>query len=251
MPDQPAKHHLRRSRRTRVLVALALVALTLGALVALTAPAGAAQSGVLGPKAARLVELLNRERRANGLRELRVLPRLVQLARAHSATMGADTAPCQEPYLHHNPNLSDQVQPASSWGENVACAGDPDQMHQALMNSPGHRRNILGDWNVVGVGAYDGRLLWGTEVFATVSADELASATSVAQARATATTGAPTTTRRQPSTAAAQPGPAPEARPAVRPPARFDPERDWPAVTRELRRLCQLPRLFGATVEAP
>jgi uncharacterized protein YkwD len=234
------------SLRTRVVVALALAALALGALVVLTQPAGADQAGTLGPKAARLVELLNRERRADGLRELRVLPRLVQMARAHSATMGADNAPCQEPYLHHNPNLSDQVQPASSWGENVACAGDPDQMHQALMHSPGHRRNILGDWNVVGVGAYDGRLLWGTEVFATVPADELAGATSAAQARAAATAGPSTTTHRRPSTAAAQPDPAPKGRTAGRPPARFDPERDWPAVTSELRRLCQLPKLFGA-----
>src|SRR5439155_20404421 len=69
-----------------------------------------------------------------------------------------------------------QVQPASAWGENVGCAGDADQMHQAFMRSPGHRANILGDWNAVGVGAYEGRLLWGTEDFAKVQPDELATA---------------------------------------------------------------------------
>jgi Cysteine-rich secretory protein family len=246
MPDQ-ARHHSRhrgrRGLRTRLLLALALVALAVGTLLVLAQPVDAAPSGSLGPKAARLVELLNSERRASGLRELRVLPRLVQLARAHSATMGADGAPCRTPYLHHNPNLADQVQPAGSWGENVACAGDPDQMHQALMDSPGHRRNILGDWNAVGVGAYDGRLLWGTQVFATVPAGELADAASAAQA-ATTTTRPPATTGPPPA-AAPDPDRAPT-RPPTRPAARFDPERDWPAVARELRRMCRLPVLFGA-----
>jgi uncharacterized protein YkwD len=239
LPHAP-HDHASRGLRTRALALAAALALCAPVALAV-APLRAAEAGTLGPKAARLVELLNRERRANGLAELRVLPRLVQLARGHSAAMGADNAPCQQPYLHHNPNLSDQVQPASSWGENVACAGDPDQMHRALMGSPGHRRNILGDWNAVGVGAYDGRLLWGTQVFATVPADELAGASQTG----TVAAGAPTTTTR-PLPAAVRPDPAPGRGPAARPAARFDPARDWPAVTRELRRICQMPRLFGA-----
>jgi uncharacterized protein YkwD len=232
-------------RRRAVLPLAAL--LVLAVLVVPTGPAGAA---ALGPKATRLVELLNRERAARGLRELRVLPRLARLASAHSATMGGGDAPCGPPHLHHNPRLSDQVQPASSWGENVACAGDADQMHQALMDSPGHRRNILGAWNAVGVGAYEGRLLWGTQVFATVGADELAAA---------APTGDPPADR-SPSAAAGRPQTRPPPTVTTAPPAarakamvrktmitraRFDPERDWPAVGRELRRLCPVPRLFG------
>ena len=250
MPDQTQAypHPPRHGQGGRVVVALLAATIALAALTVAAPGAGAAQSGTLGPKAARLVELLNRERRADGLPELRVLPRLVQLARAHSANMGADQAPCQEPFLHHNPNLSDQVQPASAWGENVACAGDPDEMHQAWMNSPGHRRNILGDWNVVGIGTFDGRLLWGTQDFAMVSADEYARALSPSRAQAPPTTRAPTATTRRPAAPAAAQAPAEPAtsRKTMIRVARFEPGRDWPAVARELRRICQVPRLFGA-----
>src|SRR6266487_5135365 len=108
-------------RRLAVAVALA-ASMAAGILVGATGPARAAPSTALGPEATRLVELLNGERAARGLPALRVLPRLVQMARAQSAAMGADGAPCQEPYLHHNPDLGNQVQPASAWGENVGCA---------------------------------------------------------------------------------------------------------------------------------
>jgi hypothetical protein len=233
MPPSPPQ----RTRR-RVMPPLAAL-LVLAVFAVLVVPAGRAGAATLGLEATRLVELLNRERAARGLAELRVLPRLVRLAGAHAARMGGGGAPCQVPHLHHNPDLAGQVQPASSWGENVACAGDADRMHQALMDSPGHRRNILGDWNAVGVGTYQGRLLWGTQVFATVAGDELA----------VAAAADPPAARTPPATAA---------RPPARPPptvttapgtiiarTRFDPERDWPAVGRELRRLCRLPKLFG------
>ena len=231
-PTAPARRRLRRA----LLAVLALAVLVLSGVVALATPAQGAVSGQLGPEATKLVALLNRERVARGLPALRVLPRLVALARAQSADMGADGAPCQEPYLHHNPNLNDQVQPASSWGENVGCAGSADQMHQAFMHSAGHRANILGTWNAVGVGAYDGRLLWGTEDFARVDPGELAAATPVAPAAQARPAAAPR------PTAAPRPARVVTARPA----ARFVATRDWPAVARELRRVCRIPRLFGA-----
>jgi hypothetical protein len=112
--------------------------------------------------------------------------------------MGADGAPCREPFLHHNPDLAEQVRPASAWGENVACAGDVEQMHQALMNSPGHRANILNArWNALGTGTFDGALLWGTQVFATVPASELR--TAPATTSPTPEPAATTTTRAQPA----------------------------------------------------
>jgi uncharacterized protein YkwD len=42
-------------------------------------------------------------------------------------------------------------------GENVGMAGSIDQVHQALMNSPGHRANILeGAFSIVGMAAVKG-----------------------------------------------------------------------------------------------
>jgi uncharacterized protein YkwD len=185
----------------------------------------ATAAGGLPGAAARLVELLNAERREAGLPALRVLPRLSALAAAHSRVMGGDSAPCGPPHLHHNPDLGTRVQPARAWGENVACAGGADEMHQALMDSPGHRENILSPrWNAVGAGTYDGRLLWGTQVFATVSGSELAGAAAPAAA------APPATTKPEPETKAPAPSPA----------------RIWPRVGRALDRMCRLPSLFGS-----
>jgi hypothetical protein len=203
----------------------------------------ATAAGGLPGAAARLVELLNAERREAGLPALRVLPRLSALAAAHSRVMGGDSAPCGPPHLHHNPDLGTRVQPARAWGENVACAGGADEMHQALMDSPGHRENILSPrWNAVGAGTYDGRLLWGTQVFATVPGSELA------EAAAPAAAPPATTTRKRQATPAA-PGPEPpvttKPEPETKAPAP-SPARIWPRVGRALDRMCRLPSLFGS-----
>lgn len=73
--------------------------------------------------------------------------------------------------LSHNPSYTDQI-PAGWTGaaENVAMASEPSAagMHTQLMNSPGHRANILGDFTHVGVGfaVDDSGAGWLVEVFA-------------------------------------------------------------------------------------
>ncbi len=154
-----------------------LVILMLALLSAMPDPYAAAAAARPGgaTEADRMVTLLNQERTSRGLPPLQVLPRLSEMAERHSNTMGAGGAACGSPALRHNPRLDQQVQPASAWGENVACASGVEQMHQGLMNSPGHRANILGEqWNAVGIGTLDGR--WSTQVFARVDAEELRAA---------------------------------------------------------------------------
>jgi uncharacterized protein YkwD len=88
------------------------------------------------------------------------------IARAWSSTMAAQGS------LSHNPNLSAQVSASvtNAWtrlGENVAYANSAAQAHSAFMSSSGHRGNILGDFNRVGIGVVrraDG-VLFVTEVF--------------------------------------------------------------------------------------
>lgn len=117
----------------------------------------------IGPAAAdggaesRFLQLLNDERSAAGLPGLSLDSGLSTVARdwsEHMATTGA---------LSHNPALQEQVTGWTSIAENVGMGADVDSIHRALMASSGHRANILGDFDRVGVGVAtaDG-LLWVT-----------------------------------------------------------------------------------------
>jgi hypothetical protein len=71
--------------------------------------------------------------------------------------------------LKHNPSMAKQI--PAGWtvaGENVGYAGSAAQVHQAWMNSAGHRSNILDrDYNAVGIGYVKvGTRVWATQVFA-------------------------------------------------------------------------------------
>ena len=74
--------------------------------------------------------------------------------------------------LQHNPNLQAEVERyvTTAWqriGENVGVGYSVSSLHDAFMNSSGHRANILGDFNRVGVGVVheaSGRI-WVTVVF--------------------------------------------------------------------------------------
>ncbi|NNC75334.1 MAG: hypothetical protein HKN93_07460 [Acidimicrobiia bacterium] len=104
---------------------------------------------------------INAERAANGLEPLEVYWDLVDDARAHSQVMldGDD--------LHHNPNLGSVTTGWYSLGENVGVGPSVSSLHTAFMNSAGHRANILGDYNYVGVGVVveTDTKMWVTVVF--------------------------------------------------------------------------------------
>ena len=93
---------------------------------------------------------MNDERAAAGLDELVWDPALAEIAGAWSTKMAGAGG------LAHNPDLADQVTPvAPAWqrlGENVGTGSSVDELHAAFMASDGHRRNILGDFERIGVG---------------------------------------------------------------------------------------------------
>lgn len=112
------------------------------------------------------LELHNEAREGAGLGHLCVNPTLTEAARAHASDMmerdyfshysagGAGTSPIQrmeaEGYAGWN-----------AWGENIAWGsgykGDSKEIFAALMNSAGHRENILKDGFLeVGIGAVGG-----------------------------------------------------------------------------------------------
>lgn len=144
---------------------------------------GAARAQSVGDEeasAARITEA----RTAEGLPALIPKADLQVVARRHVERM----IERGEPY--HNPSLQSEVTGWQIVGENVGAGPDVDTVHQALMASSSHRRNILSsELTEIGIGAArtaDGRV-WVVQVF------------------------------RRPQAAAATPAPAPT--PAPRPPA--------------------------------
>ena len=107
----------------------------------------------------RMLDLVNQERVANGLQPLAPDPELTEVARRHSADMFArgyfahDTPEGRTPF--------DRMKDASvhflTAGENLALAPTLSIAHNGLMNSPGHRANILRpQFGRVGIGIMDG-----------------------------------------------------------------------------------------------
>ncbi len=109
----------------------------------------------------RLVDLINAERSARGISPLVVVPDLMVGAEEQAARM-ADAGK-----IFHNPDLGDITTDWYVLGENVGMGGDIDSLHQAFMNSSGHRANILNpDFDGVGVGVvWKGGIPYVSEVF--------------------------------------------------------------------------------------
>lgn len=107
---------------------------------------------------AKLFDLVNKERTSKGLRPLVADQSIVAVARGHSADM------LENGYFSHiNLKGWDPVERASFagvrfsvYGENLAFAPDVDIAHDGLMNSPGHRANILSPvFGRIGIGIQD------------------------------------------------------------------------------------------------
>ncbi len=94
-----------------------------------------------------MVALINAERTARGMNSLEVYWDLVDDARVWTASMISDG------YISHSPNLANATTGWSTLGENVGVGPNVDRLHRAFMDSPGHRDNILGNYNYIGIGA--------------------------------------------------------------------------------------------------
>jgi hypothetical protein len=154
--------------RSRLLGVRLLVvgALLLGALVVPPEPVLAAETRASAEMS--FVDKLNAERRSRGLSALTVDVELTRVARDWSAKMR------EQNRLYHRPDLTQRV--TSDWsrlGENVGRTSGGseselvDRLHRTFMGSSGHRQNILGDFNHVGVGVRRGAdgTLWVTVNF--------------------------------------------------------------------------------------
>jgi len=105
------------------------------------------------------VELMNADRRANGLSDLKVSSAVTAVARSHAQDMVN-----RKFFSHSNPDgktPSDRLKAAgisySAVGENIAENTSVQAAETSFMNSSGHRANILNsNYTTVGIGvAYD------------------------------------------------------------------------------------------------
>jgi uncharacterized protein YkwD len=116
-----------------------------------SAPAAAAQprTGEEASAESQLLSMTNASRSQAGLGSLSESGRWLELARNHSEEMSVTNS------IFHDPNLSGEAASIGCWkrvGENVGRGFSIDAIHTALMNSPTHRANILGDFDELGVG---------------------------------------------------------------------------------------------------
>jgi hypothetical protein len=114
------------------------------------------------PAAAReIFEKVNREREAAGMQTLQWRDDLAAVAAGHAEEMYVEGY-----FAHESPTtgtVGDRLRDASITysiaGENLALAATPNEVHGGLMDSPGHRANILGeDFRRVGIAVISGPL---------------------------------------------------------------------------------------------
>jgi len=183
------------------MAALIALALLCGAFML---PAAAADTESF---AAEVLRLVNEERAKAGLSKLSGGPASLD-ATAHLRAQEIAVS-----FSHSRPNgsscftaLAEQGVAYTACGENIASGqATPAQVMAGWMNSPGHRANILGNYNRLGVGVYEknGRLHW-AQMFILERGTPNNAVTTTTRANTTArtTTTTKTTTTARTTTAA-------------------------------------------------
>lgn len=166
-----------RSYGVRARVATVTVLALVVSLVQVTTAVPAADAAIDPAREADFIALVNVERAKHNLPGLTARTDIRSVARDHSVTMA------REGRLHHNPNFSREITNWQTVAENVGRGPSVESIHRALMNSEGHRANILNSRVTeigIGVEIRDGHV-WVTQNFR--------------RPQGTVTTGSPTTTR--------------------------------------------------------
>ena len=183
---------MRTARKISITV-VALVLMTVG--LALPAQAGTEGS---------FLSKINASRSAAGLPPMSMHSDLVPRARSHSAAM------MNAGSVYHSSNLGSVTSGWEALAENVGVGPTVDSLHDAFMNSAGHRRNILGNYNHVGVGVSQSEngQLWVTMIFMRKNAPAPTTTTTTSPPVTTTTAAPPPPPA--PTTTTAAPAPAPK-----------------------------------------
>ncbi len=192
-PAQPLLPMAGRQLMRRLLVLLVVLVVT----ISLGLPTGADST-----TEADFLTRINASRSANDLTSLSIDGALQSFARVHTQDMMDSNS------IYHSTSAELQAAGGAGWsrlGENVGRGGSADSLHAAFMDSAGHRANILGDYNYVGIGTNTLEdVLYVTVVF--MKKNEVTTTTSVsATTTPTTTPSTTTTTTRVTSTSLATP----------------------------------------------
>ena len=106
-----------------------------------------------------MLDLVNQERTTRGLKPVKADPQLTEVGRMHSQDMFS-----RGYFSHYTPEGKDPFDRMKashvhflSAGENLALGQTLMICHEGLMNSPGHRANILNpSFGRLGIGILDG-----------------------------------------------------------------------------------------------
>lgn len=106
-----------------------------------------------------MLDLVNQERQKAGLAPLKADPELTKMARVKSQDMIDNNY-----FSHNSPTYGSPFEMMDQFGieyntagENIAGNGSVQGAHTSLMNSDGHRANILGSqYSKIGIGIVDG-----------------------------------------------------------------------------------------------
>ena len=147
-----------RSPAARRTFSLALTAFLLAILLSVAAAPSPALA-VTQPEQT-LYSIVTGTRTARGLSPLPLSEDLSAVARKHSVRMAREGA------LFHTPCLTCRISGGSVLAENVGFGATLRRIHRMMMGSAGHRANVLGAFNQVGVGVVQrGGRYWVTEIF--------------------------------------------------------------------------------------
>jgi len=129
--------------------------------IAMSVFVGAFATPALASAEGQFFSKINASRAAAGKAPLEVYWDLADDARAQSAAMAIAGK------ISHSPGLSGVTSGWQALAENVGVGVAVDALHQGFMASPGHRANILGDYNYIGVGVKidEAGLIWVTTIF--------------------------------------------------------------------------------------
>jgi hypothetical protein len=169
-----------------MIMVLALLTMVLGASAA--ADSGSEQS---------FLSAINSSRSSAGLGPLAMEGGLQSHARKHTADMIAAGK------IFHSTSGELKTAAGSGWtklGENVGRGGTVSSLHQAFMDSSGHRKNILGDYTHVGIGTdTSSGVLYVTVVFMKNGGSSSPATTTTTAAPATTTSSTTTETTKGPA----------------------------------------------------
>ena len=163
MPTRRLRRGLPHGRVKRPSRTRTLLGLTLAIVLSLTLTA--CQDADTHNQEETLLSQLQQARQKSGLPPLSHHAGLRDLARIQAEHMS------QTQKLSHSTDLGGRVGQVVNWqrvGENVGYGSTMKGIHDAFMSSSGHRGNILGHYNVVGVGvSRDGAgRYWVVQIFA-------------------------------------------------------------------------------------